>query len=192
MPVYTITRYPREIELRDGYRLTVRPMQPADADEILAFFKRIPEDERFFLKDDVTSPRVIRAWAEQLDYDRALPLLALADGRIVGDAVLVRHRGGPRRHLAEIRVVIDPEYRRRGLGLALMRELIAIAYDAELEQVVFELVRDAQDDAIEAARFLGAFEAGHVTDLVKDPHGRPHDVVYLVLPLGKWWEWSQF
>jgi|DewCreStandDraft_1066081.scaffolds.fasta_scaffold00872_18 GNAT superfamily N-acetyltransferase len=190
--IYPITRYPRQAELRGGGVVQLRPMTPEDGDALLAFFRRIPEEDRFFLKDDVTSPTVIRAWAENLDYDRALPLLATVNGRIVGDAALIRHRGGPRRHLAEIRVVIDPDYRGRGLGVAMMRELVEIAYDAGLEMVVFELVPEAQDDAIKAAQFLGAFEAGRVTDLVKDMHGRPHDVVFLVLPLGKWWEWSQF
>lgn len=192
MAIYPITRYPRAIELRDGSQITVRPMTAGDADALLAFFKGIPEEDRFFLKDDVTSPQVIRAWADHLDYDRALPLLALADSRIVADATLIRRRGGSRRHIGEIRVVVDPDYRGRGLGVALMRELVEIAHDAGLERVVFELVKDVQDEAIRAAEFLGAFLSGTITDLAKDMHGRSHDVVFLALPLGKWWEWSQF
>lgn len=192
MAVYPITRYPKEVELRDGVRVTLRPMTAADGEGLLQFFKGIPEAERFLLKDDVTSPAVISSWADRLDYDRALPLLAVADGRIVADAVLIRHRGGSRAHLGEIRVVVDPAYRGRGLGVTLMRELVEIAYDAELERVIFELVKDVQEEAIAAATYLGAFPVGTVTDLAKDSHGRPHDVVFLALPLGKWYEWSKF
>ncbi len=192
MAVYAITRYPREVEVRDGSRITLRPMTAADADALLTFFKRVPDEDRFLLKDDVTSPHVIHAWAEHLDYDRALPLLAFDDGRIVADAALIRRRGSARSHAGEIRVVVDPEYRGRGLGVALMRELVAIAHDAELDCVIFELVKDVQDEAIKAAEFVGAFPAGTVTDVAKDSHGRLHDVVFLTLPLGKWWEWSQF
>lgn len=191
MAVYAIARYPREVVLRDGSRLTVRPLEPSDGEALLAFFKRVPEEERFLLKEDVTSPQVIQSWIEHLDYDRALPLLAIVNGRVVADAVLIRRRGGARSHVGEIRVVVDPEYRGRGLGMTLMRELIQIAHDAELEQVVFECVKDVQEAAIKAAESLGAFPSGTVTDLVKDIHGRPHDVVFLRLPLGKWWEWSQ-
>jgi L-amino acid N-acyltransferase YncA len=192
MAVYPITRYPKDVELRDGTRLCLRPMTAADVEGLLQFFRTIPEADRFLLKDDVTSPAVVSEWARRLDYDRALPLLAVADGRIVADAVLIRHRGGYRAHLAEIRIVVDPEYRGRGLGVTLMRELVEIAYDAELERVIFEMVKDVQDEAIAAATSLGAFPVGTVTDMAKDSHGRPHDVVFLALPLGKWYEWSKF
>jgi L-amino acid N-acyltransferase YncA len=192
MSVHPITRYPRDLELREGACITVRPMTAADADALLTFFKQIPEADRFLLKDDVTAPHVIRAWAEHLDYDRALPLLAVSDGRIVADATLIRRRGGARGHLAEARVVVGPDYRGRGLGVAMTRELIEIAYDADIERLVFELVEDVQDEAIHAAEFLGAFKVGEVTDAVKDIHGRTHDLIFLALPLGKWWEWSQY
>lgn len=192
MAVYPIKRYPREIELRDATKLTIRPMIPLDVDGLLEFFQQVPEDERFFLKEDVAAPKIIRAWGENLDYDRALPLLAFLHDRVVGDAVLIRHRGGFRRHVAEIRVVIAPECRSKGLGVALMRELVEIAWDAELEQVEFEMVKGIQDEAIRAAEFLGAFTAGTVTDAVRDAHGDLHDLVFLRLPLGNWWKWSQY
>lgn len=192
MAVYSIKRYPRQSEMRDGACVTLRPMTRGDEAPLLEFFKRVPEEERFLLKDDVTSPTVVHGWAEYLDYDRALPLLAVAGDRIVADAVLVRHRGGYRSHSSEVRVVVDPEWRGRGLGLALMRELAEIAYDAELDQVTFEMVADVQDEMIRAAESLGAVTAGRVTDFAKDIRGHHHDVVYLTLPLGKWWEWSQF
>ncbi len=191
MAVYAITRYPRECELRDGSCVTLRPMAEGDGEALLAFFRRIPEEERFFLKDDVTSPRVIESWTEHLDYDRALPLLALTDGRVVADAVLIRHRAGCKRHLGEIRVVTDPEFRGKGLGVAIMRELVEIAWDAELEQAEFEMVKDVQDEAIRAAELLGAFVAGTITDAVRDCRGGLHDVVALRLPLGKSWQWSK-
>jgi hypothetical protein len=31
-----------------------------------------------------------------------------------------------------------------------------------------------------------------VHELLRDGHGRLHDLVVLVLPLGKWYEWSRF
>ncbi|GAB4332493.1 MAG: hypothetical protein Kow0010_18410 [Dehalococcoidia bacterium] len=192
MAVYTIARYPRTVELRDGTSVVLRPMTAGDTGALAQFFLRVPEDDRFFLKEDVTSPKVLQRWADELDYDRALPLLALKDGDVIADVVLLRHRGGSRSHMAEIRPVIAPEYRGKGLGVIMMRDLIEIACDAELNQVVFEFVKDVQDDAIEAAKFLGAFVVAEVPEMAVDMHGRPHDVVYLRLPLGKWWEWSQF
>jgi acetyltransferase len=192
MSVYKISRYPRELALRDGTLVTLRPMQAGDAPAVLEFFKRVPEEERYLLKEDVTSPVVVEAWERHLDYDRALPLLALVSDRVVADAVLIRHRGGSRAHAAELRIVVDPDCRGCGLGVALVSDLLEIAYDAELEEVTFELVKDVEDDAIKAVEFSGAMPAGTVCDAVKDLHGRRHDLVYMTLPLGRWWRWSQF
>jgi GNAT superfamily N-acetyltransferase len=192
MAVYAVKRYPRTAQLRDGAEVTLRPMEQGDAAALGDFFHSIPAEERFFLKDDVASPAVIESFVEDLDYDRALPLLALDGGRVVADAVLIRHRGGYRTHKGEIRVVIAPGHRGRGLGVLLMRELADIAWDAELECVEFELIRDVQDEAIAAAEFAGAFTVGSVSEHVKDSHGNLHDLVFLRIPLGKWWQWSQF
>jgi len=192
MAVYRMTRYPRSVRLRDETELTLRPMERTDADALLDFFKAVPAEDRFFLKDDVASPEVVQAFAEHLDYDRALPMLGLADGRIVADALLIRHRGGFQRHKAEIRVVVHPDYRRKGLGVLLMHELTDIAWDAELDEVEFSMIRDVQDDAIAAAKFVGAFEVGVASEYARDPHGLLHDLVFMRIPLGKWWQWSQF
>lgn len=192
MAVYQIKRYPRTAELRDGTTVELRPMTRDDADALRAFFQRIPEGERFYLKDDVTDPQVLRSWTEHLDYDRALPLLAVAGGRVVADVVLLRRRGGSRRHAAELRAVIDPEYRGKGLGVLMMRDLVDIAWDAELEEVIFEVVADVQDEALHASSFLGAVHAGRVEALARDLQGKPHDVVFMRLPLGKYWASSQF
>jgi len=191
MAIYKVSRYPRTMELGDGYCVIARPLQADDEAAVGAFFKQVSEEDRYFLKEDVTSPAVVHSWCTQLDYDRTLPLLAFDGDRVVADAVLIRQRSGARSHSAEIRIVIDPVYRHWQLGSALMRELTEIAYDAELDQVFFELAEGPQDDAIKAARFLGATETGRVIDRFKDRTGKPHDAVFLSIPLGKWWEWSK-
>jgi L-amino acid N-acyltransferase YncA len=190
--VYTISAYPKDVTLRDGSKVRLRPLQRDDAERLLDFFLGIPEDERYFLKDDVTSPAVIREWTEKLDYDRALPLLALADERIVAEAVLIRRRGNARSHLADLRIVVAPEFRDRGLGTTMIRELCDIADDADLNGVLFEVVEDVQADALEAAGWLGFVGVGKIEGGAMDRQGRLHNVVLLVMPLGKWYHWSKF
>jgi hypothetical protein len=73
-----------------------------------------------------------------------------------------------------------------------MKELCDIAADAELERVTAELVVGVQDDAIAAAERLGFLRAATVHELLRDQHGRAHDLAIMSLPLGKWYEWWQF
>jgi len=189
---YSISAYPKELSLRDGSKVIVRPLQKDDEAALLEFFLGIPEEERFFLKEDVTSPRVIKAWVEGLDYRRALPLLALADNKVVADAVLIRRRGNARSHIGEIRVVVTPAYRNRGLGSALMRELCDIADDAELEKVMFEVVAEKEADALQAAEALGFIRIGSIEGGARDQKGHPYDIILLAMPLGKWYQWSKY
>jgi len=113
--------YPKEMSLRDDSTVSVRPLEAKDAEALLAFFRDIPERERFFLKDDVTLPAVIADWVRGTE--RAFALIALISGHIVGEATLVRRRGKARSHVADVRVVVAQDARGRGLGTALIGEL---------------------------------------------------------------------
>lgn len=192
MAVYKLSAYPKQLRVSAGPAISVRPMVRDDAPALLAFFQRVADDERYFLKDDVVSEGVINGWAEHLDYDRALPLLAFDGDRVCADGVLIRHRGDARSHYAEVRVVVDPQDRDRGLGTALMRELIDIAWDAEIESIQFELVKGIQDDALKAAQIFGGSEAGMLKDAVRDHHDKSHDIVFMRIPLGRSWQWSRY
>ena len=184
MAVYRLTKYPRQLELDDGTNVTLRPMVQEDVPALIKFFAHLPEGERFFLKEDVLSPSVIENWAENLDYDRALPLLALKGPVIVGDSVLFRHRGGFRQHLAGIRVSVSPELANTNLVKILMRDLLDIAWDAELEMAELELVEGPHESLIRAADALGAVKVATIVDGVKDCHGDRRNLIFVRIPLG--------
>ncbi len=192
MAIYKLSRYPRTLSLSGGKTVVVRPMTAGDVPALLAFFRSIPDEERYFLRDDVASEAVIQSWADHLDYDRALALLAFDGDRVCADAVLIRRRSGSLAHAAEIRVVVSPEHRSKGLGSVLLREVVDVAWDAELECIHVEFVRDVQEDGLNAVRLLGGVEAGVQREAVKDQHDNHHDIVYMRIPLGRWWQWSQF
>lgn len=187
-----MTAYPKTMELLDGQQVTIRPMVSADRDTLLEFFLRVSEEDRYYLKEDVTSPDVIKQWSESLNYSRALPMLALAGEKIVADGTLHRRRAGARKHIGEIRIVVDSEYRNKGVGSALMRELITIAKDADLENLIFELVAEEQAAAVRAAGSLGFVRLATLPDHVRNFHGKPDDLLILELSLGKWQEWWGF
>jgi GNAT superfamily N-acetyltransferase len=187
LPAGRRVTYPaRQVTLRDGSPVTLRGLQPADAGALVAFFAALPAEDRYWMKDDVTDPDIVRRWAEESGTGRSVAVVAEAAGQIVADAVLVHHRGTFRAHQAEIRVSILPAYRGKGLGTILVRDLAELAWELDLEFVEFELVAGPQDAAIEAVRSLGAFEAGTLSDFVRDAAGRPHDVVFLRIALGSW------
>lgn len=192
MATFAIAAYPKEISLRNGSVVTVRPLKPADADSLLEFFLGIPEEDRFYLKDDVTSRDLIQQWTQHMDFYRALPLVALDSDRIIAEGVLVRRRGNARSHIAEIRITVEPDWRNRGLGTALIRELCDIASDAELDAALLEVVEDCESAAVEATQAMGFVRVGRIEGGARDQQGHLHDIVLLAMPLGKYYEWSKY
>jgi len=170
--------FPKQIILRDRSAVTLRPMVREDKEGLLTFFRRLPPEDRQFLKDDVTHAEIIEAWARDLNYDRVLPILAEFEGRIVGDATLHRQAYGWMRHVGEIRLVTDPYLRRRGLATAMAREIFYLALQAGLDKMVAEMVAD-QVAAIKVFGKLGFQQEARLVNHVVDLQGRKHDLVIM-------------
>jgi L-amino acid N-acyltransferase YncA len=175
--IYPIPGYPTVSLTADGAQMTIRPMVPEDQEALLDFFRSIPAEDRFYLKEDVTDPKIIERWTQTLDYSRALPLLALLDGKIVGDGTLHHRRAGARQHLGEVRVVVTPAYRNRGVGRALLHKLIEIAGDKGLKKLLFEVVADTEPAARRTAQVLGFVPVALLPGHVCDSSGNPHDLL---------------
>jgi hypothetical protein len=54
--------YPKEVTIKSGEKVILRPMVKEDEQKLLKFFLGLPEEDRLFLKNDVTDPKVIESW----------------------------------------------------------------------------------------------------------------------------------
>jgi len=75
----------------------------------MAFFCALPREDRLYLKEDVTDRGVLERWTSQIDLEHILPVLALRDGHVVGDAPLRVEQRGWSKHVGEIRCVVARE-----------------------------------------------------------------------------------
>jgi GNAT superfamily N-acetyltransferase len=119
--------YQKEGVLKDGSRVILRPMVKEDRDKLLDFFHRVDDRDLMFLRNDVRDPATIEDWVNHIDYRGVYPLLAEADGRIVGNATLHMRKVGWKRHLGNVRIVIAKDYQGKGLGTLMVNELIDLA-----------------------------------------------------------------
>src|SRR5512141_2364018 len=106
--------YRHLITLPDGLRVCLRPLTPKDRDPLLALFSSLPAEEIAYFRSTVANPELVATWAEKVDYARVFPLVAVVGERIVGNSTL--HLGtGYTRHVAEIRIFLARDFRRRGI-----------------------------------------------------------------------------
>src|SRR2546430_10940675 len=149
-----LEEYPKEISLKDGFKSVLRPLKPSDEKAFHDFFLAVPEQERMFIKHRVTEAPVIRDWCQNIDLGRNLPLLALMEGKVIGDVTLHQQLGGWKRHIGRVSVLVHPKYRGRGLASALVTEIVSIARHLGLEKVEAEFI-GGQDAAIQMFALLG-------------------------------------
>jgi len=177
-----LQKFPKVVTLKDGTKVTLRPLRRDDEKDFHKLFLGIPEPERMFIKHRVIDLEVIRDWCRNIDYGRNLPLVALINGKIIGDATLHQQLGGWKRHVGRVSVLVHPDFRGRGLARALEGEIIDIARSASLEKVEAEFIGE-QEAAIKMFAMLGFSQLLRLEDYVKDMQAITHDYILMGLEL---------
>jgi RimJ/RimL family protein N-acetyltransferase len=144
-------------------------------------FASVGDDDAEAMRDNVKDPAAIKKWIDELDYGRVIPLVAVVNDEIVGDATL--HLGqGPYRHKGEVRIFLSKPYRQRGLGTAMLKAVIDIAKRLELHLLTVEVLAN-RTSIIRAFRGLGFQMQATLPDYFIMPDGETLDVVLMMLPL---------
>jgi L-amino acid N-acyltransferase YncA len=154
--------------------MDIRPLAAADAGELRSFFARIPDGDRTFFREDVLAPGVIDGWLAASDAHR---YLAHGDDGVVGYLAVIPAVGWSR-HVAEVRVVVDPARRRRGVGRALARYGLVEALQHGITKLVVEVVSD-QEPTLAMFSTLGFQPEALFRDHVRDDRGETHDLIVM-------------
>lgn len=172
-----VGRWPRTVALEDG-AVVVELMTAADEPEVLAFARTLPAHDLLFLRRDITQAPVLAAWVRQIADGTITSLLARRDNVLLGCSALVRDPHSFSPHVGELRVLVAPGGRARGLGRLLIQESFLIAIDQGLGKLTAQMTPD-QQAAIAVFEDLGFRGEALLRDQVRDGDGRRHDLVIL-------------
>ena len=150
-----------------------RPIAPGDDPALVRFFARIPDADRTFLKEDVEDPQVLAEWSRP----GAARVIALDGGEVVGSVAIVPLHGWSS-HVGEVRLVVDPEHRGRGIGRDLARHAVVEAVQLGLSKLVVDVISD-QLALIGMFRALGFEPEALLADHVRDRSGELRDLMVL-------------
>ena len=167
-------------KLKDGTVVLLRPMVKDDRKALGEFFNRLTPSVLQYVRHDVTDPKVLNKWFDQLNYDRVFPLLAFIDNTVVANASLHRVVYGWRKHLATIRIVVDPKFHGKGLGTLMINELVDLAQEFGIEKLMVEFPLRAQT-ALAMFKKAGFSPRAVIEGLMKDRHGENLDIVIMVM-----------
>jgi acetyltransferase len=147
-------KWRRTLEVKDGWRVTTRPIRPEDEPLLLELAKNVSSEDlrlRFFAPMKEFS-HVFIARLTQLDYARAMAFVALDEaGKIIG---VVRLHSDSAYETAEYAILLRSDLKGRGLGWALMKLLIEYARSEGLKVLTGEVLRSNQT-MLQMCRALG-------------------------------------
>ena len=155
--------------------MDTRPFTSADTAAVEAFLAGIPKGESTFFKEDVSAPGTVERWVENTN--NAHRTLAWDGDRVVGYAAVIPGVGWSS-HVGEIRLVVDPQRRRAGIGQALARRALIDSLQSGMLKVVVEVVAD-QQAAIGLFTGLGFKPEAVLSNYVRDRAGELHDLMVL-------------
>jgi RimJ/RimL family protein N-acetyltransferase len=167
-------------KLKDGTEVLLRPMVKSDREALGFFFNRLPPSVLQYVRNDVTNPKVLDQWCEQLNYERVFPLLAFHGEKMVANASLHRVAYGWRKHLGTIRIVVAPEFHGKGLGTLMINELVDLAMEFGLEKLMAEFPLRAHG-ALAVFKKSGFSPRAVIEGLMKGRHGEDLDIVIMVM-----------
>jgi RimJ/RimL family protein N-acetyltransferase len=169
--------YPRHATTEAG-EIEFRLMSRADEAAVLAFAQKLPSHDLLFLPRNISQPKVLSAWINEIERGDIVSILAVKGGTVVGCGTLVRdpHSWSP--HVGEIRMVVSLDVRGQGVGRTLSQETFAMALGSGLEKLSVQMTVD-QTGAIALFESLGFKAEALRHDHVRDVDGKTHDIVVL-------------
>jgi len=169
--------YPRRVNTEAG-EIEFHLMTRADEAAVLDFAKALPTHDLLFLPRNISQPKVLSAWVNEIERGDIVSLLALKDSAVVGCGTLVRDSHSWSPHVGEIRMVVSLDVRGKGVGRALSQETFALALGAGLDKLTVQMTVD-QRAAIALFESLGFQAEALLRDHVRDVDGQTHDIVVL-------------
>jgi len=158
--------------------IEIRTMTAADAPAVLEFARALPAHDLLFLPRDITHPKVLDAWVNELERGTMTSLLAVRDAAVLGCATVVYDPLSWSPHVAELRVVVAAAARGAGIGRRLMEAGFAAALPLGIEKLIAQMTVD-QHAAIATFESMGYRAEALLRDHVRDRDGTTHDIVIL-------------
>src|ERR1700681_285218 len=158
--------YPRHAK-SDAGEIEFRLMSRSDEAAVLAFAQKLPTHDLLFLPRNISQPKVLSAWINEIEHGQITSLLAVKYGTVVARGTLVRdlHSWSP--HVGEIRMVVSQDVRGQGVGRTLSQETFALALGEGLEKPSVQMTVD-QQAAIALFESLGFKAEALLRDHVRD------------------------
>lgn len=177
----------KRLKLKDGTQVHIKPLRMEDLDKSVAFFKSLPEQDRAYLRVDVTKRHIVKKRIASIKPDQIVRIVAIVDQDIIADGALEFDKDTWKKHVAELRLIVARPYQHRGLGTMMARELFSIALNRKVEEIVAKFMKP-QAGARKIMERLGFHQEAVLHNYVQDIKGVKHDLIIMLCDINSLWQ----
>lgn len=128
----------KKTQLNDGTDIVIRPIRPEDADMEAKFVRELSKEAKYFRfmnsLQELSQEMLVRF--TQIDYHNEMALIAVkSDGAGEEQIGVARYTTNVDKTSCEFALVVSDRWRNRGIAHHLMRDLMEIARDRNLESM---------------------------------------------------------
>lgn len=175
------------LKLKDGSLVTIREKTVDDLEASIDFYQSIPREEQELMRVDVSDRELVIQRLREMEKGQTERLVAVHEGKIIGESILENLRYGWMRKTGEIRILILPKYRQLELEQVLARETFLHAARRGLNNLIARVL-DGESDKLEIFRNLHFKHEATQKDHAVDLHGKTHDIFLLTFSLNQMWQ----
>lgn len=176
----------KKLELKDGTKVSIKRLTIEDLDKSVRFFRALPEEDRAYLRVDVTKRAIVKKRIASIEPGKIVRLVAVHDDEIIADGALEFERNTWKKHVAELRFIVARPFQHKGLGTLLAHELFSIALGKKVEEIVVKSMKP-QVRARRIFKRLGFHQDAVLHGYVQDIKGVKQDLIIMRCDINSLW-----
>lgn len=172
---------------KNGKEFVLRNAELSDAPDLIKYLKVTTGETPYLIREpeevSLTEEQEKRFLQSKLDAERELMLVAIVDGKHVGNCSLMSVGGFSRyRHRCDVAIALYQEYCGRGIGKVMLETILETAKKLSYEQAELEVIADNKP-AIALYEKLGFVKYGTFPDNMKYKDGNYVDAYWMMKKL---------
>lgn len=166
------------VALKDNRQVTIRALVESDRTALTEFGLSLPKDDLLYLEEDFTNPEIITRLVNASFAENWRQMVAIADDGSIAAYASARRVPGWSNHVAELRLLVKPGWRRCGLGMQMAQAIVEAARDLGAQKVTVAMLAALRAGQAIFSR-LGFAVEGQLTRHAIDRNGDLHDMVVM-------------
>lgn len=163
---------------------TIISLAECEEGALARFVARVPLHDLLFLDRDIRQPKVLAAWRKATESGAINSLVAMVDGEVVATTAVISDPLSWSAHVADIRMVVLPDWRGKGVGRMLLQASVDGAVTNGATKLTARMTSD-QRGAITLFEESGFRAEAMLSDHVRASDGELHDLAILSLDVAR-------